>query len=170
MVTEIRALDAESWREIRDVRLRSLADAPEAFTSTFAREATYDEAKWRAFATSGRWFVASDDGGLVGVAVGVVGRSGDPMRRELVGMWVAPSHRRSGVARQLVEWVKEWAASEGADTLSLGVREDNEQALAAYRRMGLRASGETMPEMGQPTKVIIVMECAVGASRSGSSE
>jgi RimJ/RimL family protein N-acetyltransferase len=170
MVTEIRALDADSWSEIRDVRLRSLADAPEAFTSTRAREATYDESKWRAFATSGRWFVASDDGELVGVAVGMDGRSGDPTRRELVGMWVAASHRRSGVARDLVERVKDWAASEGASTLSLGVREDNEQALVAYRRMGLRVTGETVPEMGQPTKVIIEMECAVGPSPAASSD
>ncbi len=169
MATEIGAVDAASWSEIRDVRLRSLADAPEAFTSTLAREATYDESKWRSLATSGRWFVASDDGELVGVAVGVDGRSGDPTRRELVGMWVAASHRRSGVARDLVERVKQWAASQGAATLSLGVREDNEQAMAAYGRMGWHVTGETVPEMGQPTKVIIVMSCALGPSSGISS-
>jgi GNAT superfamily N-acetyltransferase len=168
-VTEIRALDAEGWREIRDVRLRSLADAPEAFTSTFAREDAYDEEKWRALAVTGQWFVA-DDGELVGVAVGIDSRPGDPRRRELVGMWVAASHRRRGVSRQLVERLKEWAASEGADTLTLGVREDNEEALAAYVRMGLRPSGETMPETGRPEKVIIMMECPVGPSAGSRSD
>jgi GNAT superfamily N-acetyltransferase len=162
-VTEIRALDPDRWREIREVRLRSLADAPEAFTSTFDREATYDEEKWRALATTGRWFVA-DDQGLVGVAVGVAGWSGDPTKRELVGMWVARSHRRAGIAGRLLEHVKEWAASEGATTLGLGVRQDNEEAMAAYLGLGLRPSGETMPEAGEPAKVIIVMECAVGPS------
>jgi hypothetical protein len=43
--------------------------------------------------------------------------------------------------------------------LNLGVREDNEGALAAYLRMGMRPSGESMPDVGQPTKMITVMEC-----------
>jgi GNAT superfamily N-acetyltransferase len=118
----------------------------------------YDEEKWRDLATTSRWFVA-DDEGLVGVAVGVDGWSGDPGKRELVGMWVAPSHRRLGIARELLEQVKTWAASEGATKLNLGIREGNEGALAAYLRMGMRRSGETMPEVRQPTKVIIEMEC-----------
>jgi GNAT superfamily N-acetyltransferase len=160
-VIEIRALGAEGWSEIRDVRLRSLADAPEAFTSTFVREAAYDEERWRRLASTGRWFVA-DDGGPVGVAVGVRGGSADLKRRELVGMWVAPAHRRAGVAGQLVERVKQWAASEGATTLRLGVREGNEPALAAYLAMGLHLTGETVPEVGQPSKVIIMLECDVG--------
>ena len=59
------------------MRLRSLNDAPEAFTSTFGRESTYGEAKWRDLAATSRWFVA-DGEGLVGVAVGVDGWSGHP--------------------------------------------------------------------------------------------
>jgi GNAT superfamily N-acetyltransferase len=159
-MTEIRALDPENWREIREIRLRSLADAPQGFTSTFERESTYDEAKWRNLATTGRWFVA-DDEGSVGVAVGVDGWSANPKNRELVGMWVAPSHRRRGIARLLLEQVKEWAASVGATTLRLGVREGNEQAHVAYLCMGMRPSGETMPELDQPTRVIIMMECSL---------
>ena len=160
-VTQIRELNADGWREIRDIRLRSLADAPEAFTSTFDRESAYDEEKWRDLASTGRWFVA-DDEGLVGVAVGVNGWSGDPRKRELVGMWVAPTRRRLGVARNLLEQVKAWAASEGATTLSLGVREGNEEALVAYVSMGMRPSGETMPEVGRPTRTIVVKECDLG--------
>jgi GNAT superfamily N-acetyltransferase len=160
-MTEIRALSSDDWQDIRDVRLRSLIDAPEAFTSTFGRESTYDEAKWRDLAVTGRWFVA-DDEGLVGVAVGVDGWSGDPTRRELVGMWVAPSHRRSGIGKKLLDQVKAWAVSEGATTLSLGVREGNEGALTAYLSMGMRSSGATMPEVHRPGNVIVVMDCDLG--------
>ena len=104
----------------------------------------------------------AEDEGPVGVAVGVNGWSGDSTKRELVGMWIAPSHRRHGLARQLLERVKAWAGSQGATTLRLGVREGNEQALAAYLSMGMRLSGETMPEVGRPTKEIIVLECDLG--------
>ena len=43
-------------------------------------------------AITSRWFVA-DGEGLVGVAVGVDGWSGDPRKRELVGMWVGVEQR-----------------------------------------------------------------------------
>ena len=144
-------------RTFAPVRLRSLADSPEAFTSDHSRESTYDEAKWRDLAATGKWFVAVDDE-LVGVAVGVDGWSGDPKDRELVGMWVAPSHRRRGIAQALLDRVKAWAASEGATTLRLGVREGNEQALVAYHNMGMRTSEGKMPEIRQPTTAIIVIE------------
>jgi GNAT superfamily N-acetyltransferase len=160
-VIEIHAVSSDEWWEIRDVRLRSLLDAPEAFTSTFHRESVYDESQWRNLAITGQWFVA-DDIGLVGVAVGVDGWSADPKRRELVGMWVAPSHRRRGIARQLLDQVKAWAATQGATTLSLGVREANEHALTAYLGLGMRLSGETIPEVGHPANVIVVMECDLG--------
>jgi GNAT superfamily N-acetyltransferase len=78
-------------------------------------------------------------------------------------MWVAPSHRRRGLAGQLLDQVRAWAASEGATTLSLGVREDNVQTLTAYLSMGMPLSGETMPEVGHPTNVIVVMECDLGS-------
>lgn len=162
-MTEIRALGPDEWQEIRDVRLRSLLDTPEAFTSSYAEESHDAEAKWRDRATSGRWFVASDDG-EVGVAVGVNGWSGDPRTRELVGMWVAPSHRRRGVAGALLDQVKTWAISEGATTLRLGVRGDNDRALTAYLRMGMRSSGETVPESDHPISVIILLECDLGSA------
>jgi GNAT superfamily N-acetyltransferase len=161
-VTEIRTLSSDEWRDLRDVRLRSLMDAPGAFTSTFDRESAYDEAKWRDLAITRRWFVV-DDNGLVGVAVGMDGWSEDPRRRGLVGMWVAPTHRRRGLAGQLLDQVRAWAASEGATTLSLGVRGDNVEALTAYLSMGMHLSGETIPEVGHPTSVIVVMECDLGS-------
>lgn len=68
---------------------------------------------------------------------------------------------RAGIAGQLLDQVKAWTVSEGATTLSLGVPEGNEQALTAYLNMGLRVS-ETVPEVGHPTKVIVVLQCDLG--------
>lgn len=129
--------------------------------ATTANRHTMD-GKWRDLGATGRWFVAVDDE-PVGVAVGVDGWSGDPQKREVVGMWVAPSHRRRGMARELLDQVKAWATSDGATTLSLGVREGNEQAMTAYLSMGMRSSGETMSEVGSPNSVIVVLECDLGA-------
>jgi GNAT superfamily N-acetyltransferase len=143
------------------VRLRSLADAPEAFTSSYKRESQFDEVTWRERAKTCHWFVAECEGEAVGIAGGVVGWSGDPTRRELVGMWVAPSHRGRGLARSLLDRVAEWAGDEGATTLVLGVRQGNHAARSAYLSMGLRMVGCTA-EFGNPDATIELMELQVG--------
>jgi GNAT superfamily N-acetyltransferase len=152
----------EDWRTVRDVRLWSLQDSPDAFTSTYRHEAAFDEATWRRRATTCRWFLASDHRATIGIAGGVTGWSHDPGDRELVGMWVAPSHRNRGVARLLLDAVGSWARSEGATTLLLGVRAANTGARAAYLRMGLRATGERMAEVGAVHESI---EVGVGSHR-----
>jgi hypothetical protein len=96
-VAEVRALNAEDWRMIRDVRLRSLADAPDAFTSSVERESTYDDQKWRNVATRDRWFVA-DEGGPVGVAIGVNGWSGDETA-------LASGRRPATSVRTILAWL-----------------------------------------------------------------
>jgi GNAT superfamily N-acetyltransferase len=156
-MVDIRPLLPDDWRTIRSVRLRSLQDSPDAFTSTYRREAAFDEPTWRHRATTCRWFVATDGRAAIGTAGGVGGWSGDPTDRQLIGMWVAPSHRNQGVARRLLGAVGAWATSEGATTLLLGVKEGNRGARAAYLRMGLHASGERMAEVGDESQSIEVL-------------
>jgi len=154
---EIHSPLPDDWRVIRQVRLSSLQESPHAFVSTYAREAAFGESTWRDRATTCHWFVAVEDAAAVGVAGGIDGCSNDPATRELVGMWVAPSHRGRGVARLLLGAVSNWARSDGASVLSLGVREGNHAARAAYLRMGLRPSGETAAQRNDPSSSIGIM-------------
>lgn len=156
-MTEIRGLTPDDWPVVREVRLRSLADAPFAFTSTFEREAAFDTTTWRDRATSCQWFVAVEDGDVVGVAGGVDGWTGDPAQRELVGMWVSPASRGRGLARSPLDAVAGWARSEGASALRLGVHDGNEAARRAYLAMGLQTTGETMAVWNDPDSSITVM-------------
>ena len=157
-MVEIRALPPTDWRLVREVRLRSLRESPQAFTSTYAREKAFDESTWRDRATTCRWFAAVEDGRAVGVAGGVDGWSDDPGRRELVGMWVEPAHRGRGISRELLGAVSDWARSVGATVLSLGVRSSNRDARAAYLRMGLLPAGTTPMVGGDPNDSIEIME------------
>ena len=153
----VRALCPDDWALLRDLRLRSLADAPSAFISTYDREASLGEVTWRHRLTDGRSLAAFDGETAVAVAAGVAGRPGHPSERELVGMWVAVPYRRRGVARSLFEAVAAWARDDGATVLALGVTEVNRGARAAWLRMGLQPTGRIEAAWNDPTRHIEIL-------------
>jgi [ribosomal protein S18]-alanine N-acetyltransferase len=51
---------------------------------------------------------------------------------------VAPSYRRAGVGRQLLEWLEKCAVVAGIFKVALEVRAGNEEAQLFYKRMGYR--------------------------------
>jgi ribosomal-protein-alanine N-acetyltransferase len=51
---------------------------------------------------------------------------------------VAPPYRRSGIGRQLMEWLEECAIVAGIFNVDLEVRAGNEEAQIFYNRMGYR--------------------------------
>ena len=70
----IRVVQDEEWERARDLRLRALADAPEAFGSSLEEEERGTESEWRKWIAptdSGVWFVeATDDDEFVAMAIG----------------------------------------------------------------------------------------------------
>lgn len=46
-MVSVRATGPGDWELVRDVRLAALRDAPDAFASTYQREAAYTEEQWR---------------------------------------------------------------------------------------------------------------------------
>ena len=136
-VPDLARLGPDDWREFRDVRLASLADAPGAFGSRHADWVDATEERWRARLTDvPLTIVGREDGHPVGVVSGVP--AGDHV--ELISMWVAPGHRGTGLAGRLVDEVVAWAAAQGLDT-ELMVRDDNAPAIAAYERAGFTDLG-----------------------------
>ena len=103
---DLARLGPDGWREFRDVRLASLADAPGAFGSRHADWVDAAEERWRVRLTDvPLTIVAREDGHPVGVVSGVP--AGDHV--ELISMWVAPGHRGTGLAGRLVGEVVAWA-------------------------------------------------------------
>jgi RimJ/RimL family protein N-acetyltransferase len=147
----IRRLDDSDWQLLRDTRLASLAESPEAFGSTYAREAEFDESTWRDRAVSSGWFLARDGEttqsgqSVQGIAAGYHDDSSPPEQRHLVAMWVAPEARGTGIAPELVEAVVQWAREDGATEVTLGVADGNERARALYLKCGFVSTGERFP-------------------------
>jgi hypothetical protein len=94
----IRAFSGDEWRVYRDLRLRALADSPDAFGSTLTEETGRLDAEWaRRLASSADSrvnlpLVAEVRGEPIGLAWGRIDTS-DPDVAVLYQMWVAPSYR-----------------------------------------------------------------------------
>ena len=134
---DVRLLTADDWMKLRDVRLGALAEAPYAFSSTLAREQEFTESTWRERAGSGRTFAAWDGDAIVGLATGFP----EDGRWQLVGMWVSPEARGTGIANRLVTSVCELAHQSGYASVILWVTEVNGRARAFYRRLGFAPTG-----------------------------
>ena|SRR2546421_1641766 len=131
----VRRALVEDWRELRGLRLRALADAPDAFLTTLAEASARSEDEWREWVENTILF-ADDE--FTGMAGGFVQDDGTPM---LIGMWVAPERRGTGLAEELARAVIEWARGLGAPRIVLWVVIGNTPAERFYERIGFVPTG-----------------------------
>jgi len=126
---------------LRDIRLRSLLDAPEAFGQRHDEAAATADSEWdataRASAEGNRrvWFFARSEGDAEPIGV-VQARRRQPLDCLLFSMWVAPEARRLGVGTLLIDAVRDWGASWGARCVVLWLLAANEPAMRFYDRIG----------------------------------
>lgn len=167
---EIRRIQATEGLQLQELRLRALADAPEAFGSTLAEMQQQPEEYWhgRAASTSAgeraSMFIAIEAGRWLGMVGGYVdGERPDTI--ELVSLWVDPAFRGRGVGRSLMEAVIAWAREQRASRLGLWVTQTNAAAAGLYTSMGFRPTGKTQPH---PSRAgLVEMEMAKPLLSSG---
>lgn len=158
MIRRVTVDDVDLYREIR---LRALQNSPSAFGSTYTAELQRPRHEWaervsRAAAGNTRAiFLAFDGADCVGLAGCVDDDLGAD--RQLVSMWVAPSHRGTGMANRLVQAVLAWAGEAGARRIGLWVTQDNEPARQLYERAGFSVTGDVRTLPSDPRKEEIRM-------------
>ncbi len=139
----------------KSVRLRALQESPTAFASTYARESQRSDDEW--VQRAAEWqagvkatgFLAVDSGEGCGIAGGYFpDDGGGPF---LISMWVAPTHRRTGIGKRLVEAVCDWARSRGANRIVLEVTTTNFPAVRFYERLGFARTGKVSPYPNDPS-------------------
>lgn len=150
---EVRVLSPDEWRLWRDLRLRSLADAPDAFGSTLEWEQAHTEEVWRDRMRSGS-VVAFVDG--VPAAIG----ASFPVRdgwQQVVAMWTDPAYRRRGLSLRVLDVIVDRALAEGRRVV-LGVARGNPAARRAYEGYGFTPTGETEPlRDGSPVQTDVMV-------------
>lgn len=140
---EVTTAGPGQWRVVRDLRLASLLDAPEAFCATHDDEAALDERAWRdrldhpLVCTLLGWLPDEPVGILVvepwdgGVVAG------------LASVWVAPRGRGRGVGDALIEAALAHARRWGYQRVALEVGDHNVPARRLYARHGFTRTGRT---------------------------
>lgn len=146
---DIRSTQAKDWMLLKQVRLAALLDTPTAFGVSYQTAAEYNDEQWKERASSAGtefWLAFKKDRpvGMIGAAVGSTNRC------NLIGMWVEPAARGSGVATQLVEAVKARAMKKGFDRVFLDVSPDNARASNFYLKQGFAFLDEWEPLESHP--------------------
>jgi len=75
----------------------------------------------------------------------------DAKRAHLLSMWVAPTHRRIGIGRSLVDVIVAWASTQSVRVLQLLVTSNNDTAIRFYQQLGFKMTGRTEPYANDPT-------------------
>ncbi|MER0246857.1 GNAT family N-acetyltransferase [Streptomyces sp. HSW2009] len=162
----VRALKGDEWAALKELRLAALADpvARMAFASTYEKEAPQPDAFWQERAAQGeagvtqKTFVAEPVGeepdvpqSLAGMAIVLIEQ--DQRQTHLVGVYIRPEHRGSGLAQQLFQTALDWSWELPAfpvERVRLWVHEDNARARAFYAGFGFTQTGNTMAYPNQP--------------------
>jgi GNAT superfamily N-acetyltransferase len=168
---EVRQAGAADWEVLRELRLRALADTPDAFASTLEKEAAFPEQVWRRRAEGAAGlvnFIACEAGAGIGIAA-IFAEADLPGRMHLVGMWVHPRHRRHGVARALVDQAVRWAEDHRASEVVLWVADHNIPARRLYERAGFQPTGDRQPLPSTPTVTESLLRLALPRSHAGES-
>lgn len=181
MTMELRRVRADEWREARDFRLEALRDpfAPLAFLETYEERKAMPDEFWQERASSAadgprvsQW-VAEVEGRWIGSVTVIAFRAGDTdyygnvvatPRASLVGVYVHPGSRRSGVVKQLIEVAAAWTGEQGFAALELDVHPDNTPAINAYVRCGFVDTGERVP-CGDTADIVMRLELQTGTAR-----
>jgi len=148
----IRELARHEWALFRELRLRALAESPDAFARTLAEAREQPDPYWvqlteSVTAPGGQvMLIAEADGRPTGLAFGLFDK--ERLKTGHVGgMWVDPAVRRQGAGRALLEAAIAWARSRDLDRLELWVTEGNIVATRLYERAGFTDTGrrDTLP-------------------------
>lgn len=140
---DVVALGPDDWRRWRAVRLAALSEAPYAFGSTLADWSGPGdvEERWRARLDAvPHDLVLVQDGRDVGmVSLTAPGADGMP---EVIGTWVAPEARGTGIGDLAVRAVLALAAEAyPGRAVALSVCPGNDAAARLYRRHGFVDAG-----------------------------
>lgn len=163
---EIKPLLPHEWPLLKQVRLRALADAPDAFSTTLAQAQAYTDTDWqeRAHRFAHPPPAAARIAYLNGTPCGLMTcypASPQPTLAapiaELTAAWVDPVARGQGAGEALAASIVAWAVTQNIRTLQAWVREDNPRAIAFYKKVGFAETSQRLLEPTDPPRYALLL-------------
>src|SRR5215467_14335435 len=149
----IRELERSEWELFRELRLRALAESPNAFARRFVDERGQPDAHWIRLTESvttpdgQTMLLAEEDGLSFGLVFGLLDRE-HPKTGHVGGMWVEPEWRRRGAGEARLRQL---------ERLELWVTEGNDRAMRLYERSGFTDTGKRDTLAANPSLRVIQM-------------
>ena len=143
-------LTPDEWSRLREIRLASLLDTPDAFGGRYEREVAFTEREWRELFNLNSYLVASIDGKDIAMMF-LEKLHGDFGATCWVGgCWSNPQYRGIGGLRSMFDYVDSVKDQRGWQIQGLGVFIVNESAIAAYEKLGFKAMGDLQESTRRP--------------------
>ena len=143
----IRTLQPNEATLFREIRLRALAESPNAFGETLQQAQEQPNSYWEDLTDSVTqpnshvMFLAEQAEQVTGFAFGLIDRK-DVRIGHIGGMWVDPAFRASGIGYGLVAAILDWADRQKQNRLELWVTQGNAKAIRLYERVGFVDTGK----------------------------
>lgn len=143
----IRTLQPNEATLFCEIRLRALAESPNAFGETLQQAQEQPNSYWEDLTNSVTqpnrhvMFLAEQAEQVVGFAFGLIDRK-DARIGHIGGMWVDPAFRAGGIGYRLVAAILDWAYQQKQNRLELWVTQGNAKAIKLYERVGFVDTGK----------------------------
>jgi ribosomal protein S18 acetylase RimI-like enzyme len=148
-------LPISDWIDFKEIRLAALKEEPQAFGSSYAKEAAYPDIKWQERLRDGEskkgiYLFAKLEGKIIGMVMG--GRTDEDKHAHLAHIWGTYVNSKAwgkGIGKELVQRVIE-ELSKDADVQRIRVEVNAEQKLAIklYESFGFKQIKTMIMKMG----------------------
>ncbi|PHV13217.1 GNAT family N-acetyltransferase [Chitinimonas sp. BJB300] len=168
MQEQIERIHPDQADVLRDLRLRGLEEAPEAFGPRYTDIAARPKEYWHQHVLH---YASSQDSATFllyrnGKPVGMAGAYLEGSRRDhayICNMWVDPTYRRGGAGGRLVDTATRWLAEQGVERINAWVVETNTTALRFYETLGFvrDKNRRQMPSSPEAQEILLVFDTAL---------
>jgi ribosomal protein S18 acetylase RimI-like enzyme len=162
-VIDIRQINTGEGKLYRQLRLASLAESPDLFSTTYSEAIKRDICSWDEQADSGTQgsdritMIAFNDSQPVGIG-SVYRDSKNEFYGELIQFWIESAYRGREVAPELIRLLISWSVHQNYRKLIAWVNCGNLRAVKFYQKHGFIMTDQTKPLRMKSGKLSCLME------------
>jgi ribosomal protein S18 acetylase RimI-like enzyme len=167
-------LAISDWKDFKEMRLAALKEEPQAFGSSYAKEAAYPDSMWQERLREGEnkkgiYLFAKLEGKMIGMVMG--GRTDEDQQAGLAHVWgtyVDLKARGKGVGKELMQRVIEEIGKDmDVQKILVGVNAEQKPAIKLYESFGFKQIKTMLMKMGDGSEhQELEMEKKVWVNRS----